>query len=41
MHGKAEASKLVGECDVLLAVGVRFSDRSTRELQRVSHRTPR
>ncbi len=29
MHGRAEANKLVGECDVLLAVGVRFSDRST------------
>ena len=29
MHGRAEANKIVGECDVLLAVGVRFSDRST------------
>jgi acetolactate synthase-1/2/3 large subunit len=29
MHGRAEANKLVGECDVMLAVGVRFSDRST------------
>jgi acetolactate synthase-1/2/3 large subunit len=29
MHGRAEANKLVSECDVLLAVGVRFSDRST------------
>jgi len=29
MHGRAEANKLVSECDVLVAVGVRFSDRST------------
>jgi acetolactate synthase I/II/III large subunit len=29
MHGRAEANKLVQECDLLLAVGVRFSDRST------------
>ncbi len=29
MHGRAEANKLVSECDLLLAVGVRFSDRST------------
>ena len=29
MHGRAEANKLVAECDLLLAVGVRFSDRST------------
>ncbi|MGA2664411.1 MAG: biosynthetic-type acetolactate synthase large subunit [Nitrososphaerales archaeon] len=29
MHGRAEANKIIGECDVLLAVGVRFSDRST------------
>jgi acetolactate synthase-1/2/3 large subunit len=29
MHGRAEGNKLVSECDVLLAVGVRFSDRST------------
>ena len=29
MHGRAEANKLVSECDALLAVGVRFSDRST------------
>jgi acetolactate synthase I/II/III large subunit len=29
MHGRAEANKIVSECDVLLAVGVRFSDRST------------
>jgi acetolactate synthase I/II/III large subunit len=29
MHGRAEANRLVQECDVLLAVGVRFSDRST------------
>lgn len=29
MHGRAEANKIVQECDALLAVGVRFSDRST------------
>jgi acetolactate synthase-1/2/3 large subunit len=29
MHGRAEANRIVSECDVLLAVGVRFSDRST------------
>ena len=29
MHGRAEANKIIGECDVLFAVGVRFSDRST------------
>jgi acetolactate synthase I/II/III large subunit len=29
MHGRAEANKIVQECDILLAVGVRFSDRST------------
>jgi acetolactate synthase-1/2/3 large subunit len=29
MHGRAEGNKLVSECDALLAVGVRFSDRST------------
>lgn len=29
MHGRAEANKLVSECDMLIAVGVRFSDRST------------
>jgi acetolactate synthase-1/2/3 large subunit len=29
MHGRAEANKIVQECDLLLAVGVRFSDRST------------
>jgi len=29
MHGRAEANKLVSECDLLIAVGVRFSDRST------------
>jgi acetolactate synthase-1/2/3 large subunit len=29
MHGRAEANKLVSECDLLVAVGVRFSDRST------------
>jgi len=29
MHGRAESNKLVSECDLLLAVGVRFSDRST------------
>ncbi len=29
MHGRAEANKIVSECDVMLAVGVRFSDRST------------
>jgi acetolactate synthase-1/2/3 large subunit len=29
MHGRAEANKLVTECDLLVAVGVRFSDRST------------
>ncbi len=29
MHGRAESNKLVLECDALLAVGVRFSDRTT------------
>ncbi len=29
MHGRAEANRIVQECDILLAVGVRFSDRST------------
>ncbi|HUK75067.1 MAG TPA: biosynthetic-type acetolactate synthase large subunit [Nitrososphaerales archaeon] len=29
MHGRAEANKLVNEADLLIAVGVRFSDRST------------
>jgi acetolactate synthase-1/2/3 large subunit len=29
MHGRAEGNKLVSECDALLAVGARFSDRST------------
>ncbi len=29
MHGRAEANRIVQECDLLLAVGVRFSDRST------------
>jgi len=29
MHGRAEANKIVQDCDLLLAVGVRFSDRST------------
>ena len=29
MHGRAEANRLVSECDALLAVGVRFSDRTT------------
>jgi acetolactate synthase-1/2/3 large subunit len=29
MHGRAEGNKLVSECDLLVAVGVRFSDRST------------
>ena len=29
MHGKAEANKLIPEADVLLAVGLRFSDRTT------------
>jgi acetolactate synthase-1/2/3 large subunit len=29
MHGRAEANRIVSDCDVLLAVGVRFSDRST------------
>tara|TARA_B100000315_G_C14590227_1_gene595365 strand:- start:3172 stop:4887 length:1716 start_codon:yes stop_codon:yes gene_type:complete len=29
MHGRAESNKIVQECDALLAVGVRFSDRST------------
>jgi len=33
MHGRAEANKIVSECDVLLAVGVRFSDRSTGNFQ--------
>lgn len=29
MHGRAEANKMVNEADLLIAVGVRFSDRST------------
>jgi acetolactate synthase-1/2/3 large subunit len=29
MHGRAEANRVVAECDALLAVGVRFSDRTT------------
>jgi acetolactate synthase-1/2/3 large subunit len=29
MHGRAESNKLVSECDLIMAVGVRFSDRST------------
>jgi len=29
MHGRAEASKAITEADVILAVGVRFSDRTT------------
>ena len=29
MHGRAEANKLIGEADVILAAGVRFSDRTT------------
>ena len=29
MHGRAESNRLVSECDLLMAVGVRFSDRST------------
>src|SRR2546427_12550907 len=29
MHGRAESNKLVSEGDLLMAVGVRFSDRST------------
>ena len=29
MHGKYEATKAQSECDLLLAVGVRFSDRAT------------
>jgi acetolactate synthase-1/2/3 large subunit len=33
MHGKAAANKLVLESDVLLAVGVRFSDRSTGNVE--------
>jgi len=32
MHGKPEANKLVTESDVLLAVGLRFSDRTTCRL---------
>lgn len=32
MHGKAEANKLITESDVLLAVGLRFSDRTTCRL---------
>ncbi|MDQ1279431.1 MAG: acetolactate synthase large subunit [Thermoproteota archaeon] len=32
MHGKAEANKLIPESDVLLAVGMRFSDRTTCRL---------
>ncbi|MEM2103322.1 MAG: biosynthetic-type acetolactate synthase large subunit [Candidatus Bathyarchaeia archaeon] len=32
MHGKPEANKLILEADVLLAVGTRFSDRSTGRL---------
>jgi acetolactate synthase-1/2/3 large subunit len=29
MHGRAESNRLVSECDLLMAAGVRFSDRST------------
>uniref|UniRef100_A0A7J3ZM40 Acetolactate synthase n=1 Tax=Fervidicoccus fontis TaxID=683846 RepID=A0A7J3ZM40_9CREN len=33
MHGKAHANYAVAECDVLLAVGVRFSDRTTGRVE--------
>lgn len=29
MHGRAESNKLVADCDLIMAVGVRFSDRTT------------
>jgi acetolactate synthase-1/2/3 large subunit len=32
MHGNPAANKLMGECEVLLAVGTRFSDRATANL---------
>jgi acetolactate synthase-1/2/3 large subunit len=32
MHGNPAANRLMGECDVLLAVGTRFSDRATANL---------
>ncbi|MCP8311249.1 MAG: biosynthetic-type acetolactate synthase large subunit [Candidatus Methylarchaceae archaeon HK01M] len=32
MHGSAEANKLISEADVILAAGVRFSDRTTGKL---------
>ena len=32
MHGNPAANKLMGEADVLLAVGTRFSDRATANL---------
>ena len=32
MHGNPAANRLIGEADVLLAVGTRFSDRATANL---------
>ncbi len=32
MHGSAEANKLISEADVILAAGVRFSDRTTGKI---------
>ena len=32
MHGNPAANRLMGEADVLLAVGTRFSDRATANL---------
>jgi acetolactate synthase I/II/III large subunit len=29
MHGRAESNRLVSDCDLVMAVGVRFSDRTT------------
>ena len=29
MHGRAESNRLVADCDLVMAVGVRFSDRTT------------
>lgn len=38
MHGKYAASRAQSECDVLLAVGVRFSDRATGDRLRYAER---
>jgi len=36
MHGTCEANSLIGEADVLLVVGARFSDRTTGSIQEFS-----